>query len=320
MLTQLGRWARPRLSAPVCGSGLGLARTLLALGTLGTLVFTDPVALMSPLAGGVVPPMCTGVTNAGIWCVAANLASARWISVALLVIVASGWRPRLTAIAHWYVAWSLIANATLQDGGDQITAVLTLLLIPICLTDSRRWHWTPSKPSTSEIGARQVVGRIGLLLIQIQVTVIYLHASMAKLGVEEWTDGTAMYYWSRHPTFGAPGWLRPVMDFVSGSPLGVTAITWGSVALEFSLAIAIFLGPQVKRVLLVAGVMFHAGIAVHMGLVSFLAATSAGLVLALWPVGHNVRWPLWVYKRVQVRWWAARVVGTPRARGTAWEV
>jgi len=319
MLTLLGRWARPKLMSPVWGSGLGLARTLLAAGTLGTLVFTDPTALMSPLASGVVPPTCAGVTQAGLWCVTPNLGLGRWISVGILLIVASGWRPRLTAIPHWYVSWSLIANATVQDGGDQITTVLTLLLIPICLADSRRWHWAPSTLEVSTLdldaapGIRQIVGRTGLLLIQIQVAVIYLHSSIAKMGVPEWADGTAMYYWSRHPTFGAPGWLRPVMDLITDSPYGVTAITWGSVALEFALAIAIFLGPQAKRVLLGAGLLFHASIAVQMGLVSFLAAMSAALLLALLPAGHNAKWPLWVWKQVAFRLrlarprWEARV-------------
>jgi len=290
MLTLFGRWARPKLTSPVWGSSLGLARTLLAAGTLGTLVFTDPAALMSPLANGVVPPTCAGVTQAGIWCVTPSLVWGRWISVAVLLAVASGWRPRLTAIPHWYVSWSLIVNATVQDGGDQITAVLTLLLIPICLADRRRWHWSPSTPDPAEPGTRQIVGRVALLLIQIQVAAIYLHASIAKLGVPEWADGTAMFYWSRHPTFGAPAWLRPVMDPILGSPYGVTAVTWGSVALEFALAIAIFLGPQAKRFLLGAGLLFHTGIAVHMGLVSFLAATSAALLLALLPAGHNAGW------------------------------
>lgn len=100
-----------------------------------------------------------------------------------------------------------------------------------------------------------------------------------------------MYDWSRHPTSGAPPWLRPLTDSLTDSPYGVTALTWGSIALEFTLALAILVGPQAKRLLLVAGPLFHAGIAVHMGPVSFLAAMSAALLLALLPPGHNIRWP-----------------------------
>lgn len=285
LLARLGRWARPRLAVPVWSSGIGLARTLLALGTAGTLVATDPSALMSYLADGTAPPICQAAGQAGIWCVAPDLATARWLSVAIALIVASGWRPRFTAIFHWYVSWSLIANSTLQDGGDQITAVLTLLLIPLCLTDSRRWHWQrPQEPTEP----RQIVARTALLLIQVQVAVVYLHASIAKLGVAEWADGTAMFYWTHHPTFGSPGWLRPLTDLVTGSPLGVAAMTWGSIALEFSLALGIVLNATARRVLLVCGLLFHAGIAAEMGLISFFFAMAGALLLYLLPVGHHI--------------------------------
>lgn len=316
MLTRFGRWSRPRLAAPVWSSGIGLARTLLALGTLGTLLATDPAVLMSPLANGVLPPVCQGVARAGVWCVTPDLTVGRWLSIALLLLAASGWRPRITAIGHWYVSWSLIANVTIQDGGDQVTAVLTLLLLPICLTDPRRWHWQPpaagDRPAAQPEPAR-IVARIALLLIQIQVAVLYLHASVAKLGVAEWADGTALYYWSRHPSYGSPPWLRPVSDLVTHSPVGVAAITWGSVALEFALALAIVLRPAARRPLLVAGLLFHGLIALDMGLVSFGAAMSAALLLYLLPVGHHVGWPHRVAR------WARRLAGrvTAAARVTA---
>lgn len=310
MLTRFGRWARPGLTIPVWSSGIGLARTLLALGTLGTLLATEPATLMSPLANGLVPPICQGIGRAGIWCVAPDLTVGRWLSVALLLLVVSGWRPRFTAVGHWYVSWSLIANATIQDGGDQVTGVLTLLLLPICLTDPRRWHWQaapaptaatatattetpamagPAAPEPPGIG--RIVARIGLLLIQIQVAGLYLQASVAKLGVPEWANGTALYYWSNHSTYGSPPWLRPVTDLITHSPVGVAALTWGSVALEFALALAIVLNPAIRRVLLAAGLLFHGFIAIDMGLVSFGAAMAGALLLYLLPVGHHVGWP-----------------------------
>jgi len=298
-LARLGRWVRPRLAVPVWSSGMGLARTLIAFGTLGTLATSPPTALMSPLANGVVPPICQGLGAGGIWCLApGNLAVGRWVSIAVLLAVASGWRPRLTAIPHWYVSWSLIANATLQDGGDQITAVLTLLLIPICLTDSRRWHWLPCE-NTAAVSTRQLIARVTVLLIQIQMAVLYLQASMAKLGVAEWSDGTAMYYWSHHPTFGSAPWFRPVTDLITYSPVGVAMMTWGSIALEFSLAIAIVLAPPVRRILLVAGLVFHTLIALDMGLVSFGFAMAGGLLLYLLPVGHELRWPRRLWHRLR---------------------
>lgn len=290
-LADLGRRARPRMATAPWGSGLGLARTLLALSTLGTLLATSPWVLLSPLAGGMVPPSCGGLAGAGVWCTvpAGHGELARWLSVAVLAVVASGWRPRVTGVLHWYVSWSLVANVTIQDGGDQITAVLTLLLIPVTLTDPRRWHW--QRPPEREIGTAWVVACVALLLIQIQVAIVYLHASVAKLGVREWADGTAMYYWLRSSTFGAPGWMSDVTDAATSSPVLVAVLTWGSVCVEFALAVAILLGSTAKRALLVAGLLFHGSIALTMGLVSFSTAMAAALLLYLLPAGFQVRPP-----------------------------
>jgi antimicrobial peptide system SdpB family protein len=215
--------------------------------------------------------------------------AARALSIVVLLAVASGWRPRLTAIPHWYVAWSLLSNASILDGGDQITAVLALLLIPVALTDPRRWHWQPAPER--EPGAGRLVAYAALVLIQLQVAVLYFHASIAKLGVREWADGTAMYYWLRNPTFGVAGWQRPIVDLLTGSPVGVAVLTWSSVTLEFSLATALLLRPAYRRRLLVAGLAFHGLIALAMGLVSFSTAMSGALLLYLLPIGHQIAVP-----------------------------
>lgn len=290
-LVALGRWARPRMAAAPWASGVGLARTLLALGTLGTLLATSPQALMAPLADGTRPPVCVGPTQIGIWCVVPGWdgQAARWLSVAVLLVTASGWRPRLTGIPHWYVSWSLMVNATVVDGGDQVTAVLTLLLIPLTLTDPRRWHW--QRAPERDLGLARVVAYGSVVLIQIQVAILYLHASVAKLGVREWADGTALFYWLRNPMFGAPGWLRPVIDPLTGSPFGVALLTWSAIALEFALALAIVLHPRVRPPLLVAGLAFHWAIAIVMGLISFSTAMSAALLLYLLPVGRQLSVP-----------------------------
>jgi antimicrobial peptide system SdpB family protein len=309
-LAALGRWARPRLPAAPWASGLGLARTILALGTLGTLLATSPQVLMSPLAGQVPPPVCGGLTRAGLWCVipAAGGQLARIAGIAVLLLTASGWRPRLTAVPHWYVSWSLIANATIQDGGDQITAVLTLLLIPVALTDPRRWHWQPPAASGSDL--RRIIAAAGLLLIQLQVAGLYFQAAVAKLGVAEWADGTAMFYWFRNQTFGVPGWQRPITTVITSSPIGVSLLTWSSVGIELALAAAILLRPSARRLLLAVGLLFHDLIALTMGLVSFDLAMTGALLLYLLPVGHQTGAPRWTRQLAAkiARWGAATSV------------
>ncbi|GIH11518.1 hypothetical protein Rhe02_95850 [Rhizocola hellebori] len=293
MLTALGRRARPAMANAPWGSGLGLARTLIALGTLGTLLATSPRTLLAPLADGTLPPTCSDLTKFGLWCVlpGGHGETARWLSIAVLVVVAAGWRPRYTGIAHWYVAWSLMANVSILDGGDQVTTVLTLLLVPITLTDPRRWHWQ-AMPQRAP-GLSRVVAYTALIVVQIQIAAIYLHASVAKLAVREWADGTAMFYWLRHPTFGASGLARPIAEFLTDSPVGVAMMTWSSIALEFALAVALLLRPPLRRWLLLAGLVFHGLIALSMGLISFSTAMSGALLLYLLPIGHQLVMPAW---------------------------
>jgi antimicrobial peptide system SdpB family protein len=293
MLSGIGRWARPLLERSPWASGLGLARTVLALSTLGTLLATSPATLLAPLSDGTIPPTCGGPTKIGLWCVVTTGDGevARWLSIAVLLLVASGWRPRFTGIPHWYVAFSLMANVSIMDGGDQVTAVLTLLLIPVTLTDPRRWHWRSMPPG--KIGVGRVVAYTGMVLIQIQVAVLYFHASVAKLGVPEWADGTAMFYWMRDPTFGATGWIGSLTQLITDSPVGVALMTWSPVALEFALAIALLLRPPLRRFLLTAGIVFHGAIAIAMGLISFSTAMTAALLLYLLPIGHRVTLPAW---------------------------
>jgi antimicrobial peptide system SdpB family protein len=295
-LVALGRWARPRLVVAPWSSGLGLARTLLALGSGLTLIATPTDVLLS--GGGVIPRAgCFADSAAGAFCVVPvwHGELMRWCAVAALLLVASGWRPRLTAIPHWYLSWSLLVNSAVPDGGDQLTAILTLLLVPVGLTDRRRWHWQDPAPSSragvdrAHAGTASLIAYVAIALIHIQVAVVYFQSSVAKLGVAEWADGTAMYYFLQHQLFGAPPWLSPVTDLVTHQPLGVSLLTWTPLAIEFAIAVAILLRPPVRRVLLVLGFALHATIGLTMGLVSFGVAMCGALLLYLLPIGYQLR-------------------------------
>ncbi|GAB3851971.1 membrane protein [Micromonospora andamanensis] len=278
------------------GSWLGLARTLLATATAATLVFTDVDALFTPLLGRGPGPHCTGLSDIGAFCLAgpehANLV--RWACVAVLLAVASGWRPRFTALPHWWIAFSVSTSASIPDGGEQVNQVLTLLLVPVLLADPRRWHWQPSPPADRVVrpGGRGVVlvatAVVLLFAIRLQVAGIYFQASVAKLSKAEWADGTVMYYWLNHHSFGAPGWLQPVTDALVNQPVSVALMTWTPLAIEFALAVSLLLRPAVRWWLLPFGVLLHVGIAVLMGLWSFSLIMIAAQVLLLVPMGAHL--------------------------------
>lgn len=275
---------------PVQTANLGLARTLLALCGLGTLLFSSVGTLIRPAAGAE-GMFCAGPASLSAWCLtpASGHDWTKWLCIAVLLVSASGWRPRFTAIPLWWVLFGNQSSLTVVDGGDQIASVLALLLIPVSLTDSRKWHWT-SNPmsSTSRHPRASVIAHVTLVVIQVQVCFVYLNSCLAKLGVPEWLDGTAIYYWLRDPMFGPAGGLRDLTDALMVQPVPVTIVTWATLFLEFFLGISIFLPRKYRLVLLSLGITFHLGIAITMGLVSFAFAMWAALLLALWPSGNLI--------------------------------
>lgn len=287
MLTRLGLTAAARAARSPFTDVVGLARTLLALATAATLAASDPATLFHPGAGSGAGPRCDGPAAVAVHCLFApdRLELARWLSLAALLVVASGWRPRVTALPHWWLTWSLSTSATLTDGGDQVAAVLTLLLVPVALADPRRWHWGDDA-ADDHLQARIVAyGALGV--VRLQVAGIYLHAAIAKLGQPEWADGTALYYWLGNPLFGLPPWLRPLSAPVLAGPAVVVA-TWGVLVLELALGAALIAAPAWRRRLLAVGIAFHLGIAL-MGLASFAVVMCAALLLFLRPVDAPLR-------------------------------
>jgi antimicrobial peptide system SdpB family protein len=252
-------------------------------------------------------PVCQNPWNFGLFCISSShLGLARWIAVAILLVAASGWRPRWTALPHWWVTFSLQTSAITLDGGDQVAAVLTLLILPIALTDKRRWHWQrasqPAVPIGLPTAIKRLVARSALLAIRIQVAGIYLHAAVAKWSVPEWNDGTILYYWFNDPFVGAPGWLRAPMMYVLTSPF-VTFVTWGALILELLLFAALLMPKQKQYLMLAAGLAFHLAIALTMGLISFGLAMAAALVLYLRPFDYEFAFSL---GRIELPRWILR--------------
>jgi antimicrobial peptide system SdpB family protein len=298
VLSRLGENLRLRVSARRPHTNVyGLARTLLAAGTLGTLLFTDTFDVFRPAVGIPIYPNCFGVVRAGLFCLAGqeHLRVAHWIAVAALLVVASGWRPRLTGLVHWYVAWSLFTSGLLVDGGDQITAVLALLLIPVTLTDTRRWHWkAPYNSCLNEVGllsteraAAQLIALSSLAVIRVQTAGVYFQAAVSKMRVPEWRDGTAVYYWFTDPWFGFSEPLRSWAVSLLANGLVVAAATWGAMMLEIFLFAGIIAEHRYRKALLHMGIVFHGVIALIHGLPSFAFGMWAALVLYLHPVDEE---------------------------------
>lgn len=277
----------------------GVARTLLACNTLISLLSSDAIASFRPAQ--------LSTADSGYKIAAADYglfallngreALARWVAIALLVVVASGYRPRWTGVLHWWVSASFFASMVTQDGGDQCAAVLTLMLIPLTLCDPRVWHWSASPAIESRSAdVLQRIGRSTLFATRFQIAGLYLHAAVGKVAIREWTNGTAIYYWLLDTRVGVAtvyhDWVLALLR-----PAWVSAaLTWGPMALEFALFLALAMAPghRARKLLFWLGLLFHVGNAVFFGLVSFMIAMTAALVLLLRPAEEPYVLPAWL--------------------------
>ena len=265
----------------------GLARTVLALGTLVNLVCDDVDVLFRPIGVGMAETAgALPLARLSLFSILSggHLEQARWLGIVILLVVASGWRPRLTGLLHWWVTCSFAASCIVVDGGDQVAANLTLLLLPVTLTDARRFHW--SRPAAIAGPAQAIaalVARSALLVTRIQVGVIYMVAFVSKIAVDEWANGTVVYYWFLHPVFGLSDWRRTLLLPLLTRPASVMLLTWGALAMEALLFMGLLIDRRHRPALLVAGILFHAGIALVHGLITFGLAMTAALILYLRP-------------------------------------
>jgi len=254
----------------------GIGRTLLAMGLLITFLFnTNGMLFDETLFGqGTIDNFADNI-NLFLLFGYENLWLAEIISIVILLVVISGFFPAVTGILHWWVAFSFTNAAALADGGDQVAAVLLLMLIPVTLLDRRKNHYLP--PKEQGVLSRYVSSLMLKFIIPIQMAAIYLHAVTDKLyKVVEWRNGTAVYYFSKDNVFGSV--MLENMDLLSFT-FTATLFTWGTLLLELTLAGTLFMSYKNKKWALLLGVFFHFSIAVMFGLVSFMFSMVGGLVI-----------------------------------------
>jgi len=261
----------------------GLARTLLAIGTLLTLIFNDNSVLFGSQQKSI------SFFTSGLevnkftlfYFLRYHLVVAKSIAILILLIVASGWRPRLTCLFHWYIAISFELFCVVPDGGDQVTSVLAFLLIPICLLDNRKWQW--DKKYNYGTPYKNLIAYSTYWIIRIQVAVIYLDAATEKFKVSEWTNGTILWFVMNDPIMGFNNILRPILLPVIKQPFFLGIFSWSVLILEFSLFLGLGMDKVNRKRLLIVGILFHLSIVFLHGLISFFFAMTSALILYLQP-------------------------------------
>lgn len=291
LITKIDNVSERYLSRNPFTNVYGLARTLLALGTLSTFLFNDIHSIF--IESYVDADFGTTFNFVNLFKMLGydNILISKAIVIIVLLWVVSGYLPQVSSILHWWVSFSFFQICPVVDGGDQITCIITLFLIPIALIDPRLNHWYRTTDALRRNGYVNIVLNVILFLIKLQFLFLYFQAGADKLKVTEWVDGTSVYYWFNHSIFGSPSWLRPLINPMLVDATVVSGLTWGSIILEFVLAAGFFMTPSRKLILFWIGILFHFSIVLVLGLVSFFFAMAGGLVLYLLPIEKEIQIP-----------------------------
>ena len=165
-----------------------------------------------------------------------------------------GLRTRLMGILY-YVGMLMLHNRNLvsSSGADVLLLIcgFNLMLSPCgaaysvdARLESRR-RGTPASP---------VVLPWALRLIQIQVAVVYMGASIIKAGGATWLNGTALHF-----VFNNTEVTRFDVTFLNEYPVLINAMTYTALAMEFTLAFFLWFR-ACRPFMIYVGLMLHSGI------------------------------------------------------------
>ena len=263
---------------------IAIVRFLLALGLLLTLLAND-VNVIANHNYKKLPGYSTHYSNQSSSCLkkvdiftVMAPEKARIIVAIMLILVMTGLAPQITGFLFFWACFSFHNYYIILNGGDDIAMVLSLLLLPVCITDPRFNQWKRVKNRPSK---RNIIAGIAMFAIQLQAAWLYFDACIPKLWLKEWRDGTAVYYFTSHYRLGAHGWLQQFNEIFTLSPF-VRLITWSVLLLELLLSMCIFFPVKTRQKFLYPAIFFHFLIVINFGLLSFFFSISALLILYLY--------------------------------------
>jgi antimicrobial peptide system SdpB family protein len=275
-----------KLTTNPFGYTYGLGRSIIALSTFSVFVFNDIDYLFDKDALNVISKSSFLFNQINLFGILGfeNLIWAKIIVLIVLLGVISGFIPKLTGILHFWVVYSFHSSALLLDGGDQIATIFTFLLIPITILDRRINHWKSVKTQST---ISKLIGHLSFLMISIQTSFIYLNTAVEKIyQLDDWKNGTALYYIFNNSFFGVNDTLLNYLGFIINSKM-VFFLTWGVILSHLILSYSLFLKRNDRKKVFWIGVSLHLSIALFMGLFSFSFAIIGVLILYCLPFNYK---------------------------------
>jgi Vitamin K-dependent gamma-carboxylase len=139
-------------------------------------------------------------------------------------------------------------NPAVLHGGDDVLRVMAFLLI---FSSAGAELSVDRFASSGQPFVGEYTSPWALRLMQLQVSIIYLRAGLAKLGGASWLEGSAAYY----PT-QVQEYRRFPLPKVLARPFWIRLATWGTILVELGLGTAVWV-TELRFAILLCGLAFH---------------------------------------------------------------
>lgn len=185
------------------------------------------------------------------------------ILIAILFVI--GYKGRLVSILNFIFAYSLINRGYLiSDGGDNL---MSLLLFYLMFADVTQYFSIDSKinKNIKNNEFKTILHNFAIYACIVQICIVYVTSALYQLQGDKWINGTAIYYITQVDIFSNP-FLTGILNH---SDILMTFLTYFSIIIKIAFPFMILMGKKSKIFIVSCIILFHSGIGIFMGLITF---------------------------------------------------
>jgi len=185
-------------------------------------------------------------------------------------LFAMGWRTRVSAPLNLVFHYSLYnRNHYFPNAGDNLAVLVQLMLLFAHTSahvslDAQRHRSRLADAGRGMDPVRSAVHNAALVASVAQLCTLYMIAGMHKVSGDMWSSGTALYYVLQVAEYAYP----PYSNLIVGNDYAVVVLSYATVVFQIGFTFAVLTRAS-RLCWLAGGLLFHAGVAVMMGLVTF---------------------------------------------------
>lgn len=188
------------------------------------------------------------------------------------ILFTVGFGGKFIQILNYIFTISLInRNVLISDGGDNILSLCLLYMLFMNVTEyfsiklKPQWSFPKFLPET-----RAIIHNFAVIFVVCQICIMYFLSGIFQIMGEKWNNGTAIYYILQVDTFSKPFWEQ----ILSSSDYLIVFFTYASILVKLAFPF-LLINKWSKYFIVCLIMMFHAGIGIAMGLITFSATMIA---------------------------------------------